>query len=679
MSFVSELRRRNVFRVGIAYAVLGWLLLQVTDVVVPILVLPDWVAKLVLFLLVLGLPVALFLAWAFELTPEGIKREDEVESGKSITRETGRKLDRTIIAILAIALAWSAWDRFGGQSDDAMQTATAPDSVRGIDKPVIAVLPFQATGSEDGGFLAAGLHDDLLTRLAKLGAFQVISRTSMMEYSGRKLNMRQIGEELGAGFILEGGVQARGGRVRVNAQLIHASDDEHLWAETYDRELTAVDLFDIQAELAVAIADGMRTTLSPEDRSVVDRVPTESLDAYNAYLRGLGVLRQSAWVGNKDDRDAVEAFEDAVRIDPNFALAWAFLATARSRVTGNEFEQGASDAALEALTRARELEPGLLEAELAWAEYLYRMRREYAHALEVLEGLGDRAAGSNYALSLKAYLNRRLGHFEEGYRLLLSVARLEPRNPRAYVDLVHFAIQLNDCAAARDHAATLLLLDPASPSARVRAAQVALECDGDAARAVVLLQDVDLTQVGDIPFIFNAALNAGDGAFFLQLIETFSQNEVTLIDIYEQLSLFAFHTWLEPDPAAAAAVLDRIAALIESTEKDDAAARTADFAAIMQAYSAARGDAGATRYWIEEHWRRYRAEAKGDVSDEGIVRFDNAWDLAFVGLHDAAVDELRVMLEQPGGYLFRFVDTTPVFDVLKNNPGYLELAARFGK
>lgn len=282
LSLVSELNRRNVFRVGIAYAVIGWLLLQITDVVVPILELPEWVARLVLFLLVLGLLPALVFAWAYELTPEGIKREREVDRNRSITRQTGRKLDKAIIAllVLVLVLAWSAWDRWTVPRTSVEKAPVAETQ----DKPpveaelVVAVLPFKASGSDDGGFLAAGLHDDLLTLLAKLGAYQVISRTSMMDYAGTTKNMRQIGEELRAGYILEGGVQARGGRVRINAQLIDAARDEHLWAETYDRELTAVDLFDIQAELARSIAEALHTTLSPEDEAVVYEVPTENLE-----------------------------------------------------------------------------------------------------------------------------------------------------------------------------------------------------------------------------------------------------------------------------------------------------------------------------------------------------------------------------------------------------------------
>jgi len=674
MSLVSELKRRNVFRVGIAYVVLGWLLLQVTDVVVPILDLPGWAARLVLFLLVIGLPLVLFFAWAYELTPEGIKRESDVERGRSITSRTGRKLDRAIIVVLAVALAWFAWDRFGPGSDEA----TLQPAGQAVALPVIAVLPFQATGSEDGGFLAAGLHDDLLTKLAKLGAFQVISRTSMMEYADRTRNMREIGEELGAGYILEGGVQARGGRVRVNAQLIHAADDEHVWAETYDRELTAVDLFDIQAELAVAIADAMQTTLSPADQSVVDMVPTDNLEAYNAYLRGLSTFQQSGWVGTQADRDAVTAFGEAVRLDPDFALAWAGLAMAWSRVTGNSFDQAASEKALDALARARELQPGLLEAELAWAEYQYRMQLEFAQALETLEALGDRIAGNAYALSLKAYLSRRVGRYEEGYQLLLAVARLEPRSAKTYVDLVSFAVHTDRCEAARNYSRTMLGLDPGSTTARARAAQVEIECDGDAARAARLLQGVDLVEIGDIPMLLVIALQARDKTLYLRVVNADRPNMPPYVDVYRQLNLVDFYTWLEPNPVEARAALARAGELIDEFEKDETIARSADFAGLKESYAAESGRADEVRHWVEEHRRRYRVEQKGDLLDEPMNHYSYAWDFVLVGLYDEAVEELRLMLERPGGRRFPFVDGTPVFDVLKDRPDYVALRERFG-
>ena len=217
MSILAELKRRNVFRVGVAYLVTAWVLLQIADVVFPALNLPAWSLTLITLLLAAGLVPVLIIAWAYELTPEGVKRESEVDRSQSITGETGRKLNIVTIIMVVVGAALLLTDRFVLGVPDG-RGRTSDD----IDVPTIAVLPFAATGSDDGGVLAAGLHDDLLTKLAKLGAFRVISRTSMMEYADRTKNMRQIGEELGAGYILEGSVQSVGERVRINAQLIDA-------------------------------------------------------------------------------------------------------------------------------------------------------------------------------------------------------------------------------------------------------------------------------------------------------------------------------------------------------------------------------------------------------------------------------------------------------------------------
>jgi TolB-like protein len=264
-----------VFRVAIAYLVAAWVLLQVADVLLPALRLPDWSITLVAVLLVLGFVPALIGAWAFELTPEGLRRESEVDRSASITRDTGRKLNIATIVLVLIGIALLAADRYlPGAAGPPAEPVAVTDTV-----PVIAILPFQATGSDDGGFLATGLHDDLLTMLHKIGAYRVLSRTSVMEYAETTKNMREIGAELGASHILEGGVQARGNRVRINAQLIDAAADEHIWADIYDEELTATNLFDIQARLATAIAEQLRRTLSPEDRAIMEEQPTENTEA----------------------------------------------------------------------------------------------------------------------------------------------------------------------------------------------------------------------------------------------------------------------------------------------------------------------------------------------------------------------------------------------------------------
>ena len=682
LSLVSELNRRNVFRVGIAYAVIGWLLLQITDVVVPILELPEWVARLVLFLLVLGLLPALVFAWAYELTPEGIKREREVDRNRSITRQTGRKLDKAIIAllVLVLVLAWSAWDRWTVPRTSVEKAPVAETQ----DKPpveaelVVAVLPFKASGSDDGGFLAAGLHDDLLTLLAKLGAYQVISRTSMMDYAGTTKNMRQIGEELRAGYILEGGVQARGGRVRINAQLIDAARDEHLWAETYDRELTAVDLFDIQAELARSIAEALHTTLSPEDEAVVYEVPTENLEAYSAYLRGLAAWELAAGIGGPPDRDAVAAFEEAVRLDPEFAQAWAWLSAAHTRVSRNLFQKEASDAALAALSRARELQPGLLEAEIAWAEYQYRQMQEYAQALETLDGLGERIAGHVYALSLKAYLHRRLGQYEEGYRTLQSVWRLEPRSPGTYFDLIAFALNIDDCEAARRHAETLLSLAGELPVARGYVAMYEVECNGDAGRAADLLRGEGWVDLGGLPIAFLAAFVTRDEDMVLDVLADWPSDPDPAFSIWEQLNYHIAYTYVVPDAALAERALDRAGELLETYGADPDQAASIDFSTLKRVYHSARGDAEETRRWIEEHRRRYFSQTKGDRLQVAQEHLWYAFELSQVGLYDEAVAELRVMLEEPGGYRFPFADVILIFDGLRSHPGYVALQEQYG-
>jgi TolB-like protein len=543
------------------------------------------------------------------------------------------------------------------------------------------VLPFKAIGSDDGGFLASGLHDDLLTRLAKLGVFRVISRTSMMEYVDTTKNMREIGEELGAGYILEGGVQARGTRVRINAQLIDAPADKHLWAEVYDRELTAADLFDVQAELAVAIADSLQTTLSSTDLAVVEDVPTQNLQAYNAYLRGLQGRETRTYVGPRE-RDSVDAFEEAVRLDPEFALAWARLSTARTQMSQGSNDPEIAEAALTALARARALQPGLLEAELAWAEYvyreyLYRVMWEYGQALEALEALGERVAGNIDAISLMAFLNRRLGRYEDGYRALLEASRMEPRMASNWASLASYAILLNDCEAAGRHAQKALALAPDSPDVRTKAAEYELECTGNAERASDLLNEVELTVFDSLQTAWSVALHERNYEWALSLAEI-EWSPGPLAPVFVQLQRATVFRNLGRNEAAAQSALEIAGARLAELEQNKELTESENYAAAKYSYLAMRGDATATRHWVEEHKRRFRVEFKGDRARESQNRLFYARVFATTGLHDEAVAELRTMLEEPGGHRFPFVDGFQVFDVLRDHPGYVELRERFG-
>jgi len=335
MSFVEELKRRNVFRVAIAYVVIAWLILQVGDTLAPALHLPGSVNSALAFFLILAFPLAIFLAWAYELTPEGLKKEQDIDRAKSTTHVTGRKLDYFIIVVLVLALGYFAWDKFilSTKREAALvetatraiteQVAVQPGDPQTTDRS-IAVLPFENISQlEENSPFTTGIHDDLLTQLAKISTLKVISRTSVLQYRGTTKTVPQIAAELGVAAILEGGVQRYGDKVRINVQLVDAQSDEHLWAETYDRELTALNVYAIQTEIAESITSALNSALSPEDRERLNKVPTESLDAYHSYLLGKQrmINRTSASL-----KQAADYFQTAVELDPGYALAYVGLA-----------------------------------------------------------------------------------------------------------------------------------------------------------------------------------------------------------------------------------------------------------------------------------------------------------------------------------------------------------------
>jgi len=370
LSLIKELKRRNVFKVGLAYAVTTWILLQLTDVVTGILSLPEWAPQLILLILLVGFIPALILAWAFELTPDGVKLESEVSRQESITPKTGRKLDYVIIISLGLSLGYFIWESRFEQKTTEYETAVAealvaepaieePEAqtvavVAEVDANSIAVLPFANRSADEGDiYFTDGIHDDLLTQLSKIEAFSVISRTSMMEYRDTTKNLRQIARELSVANIMEGSVQRAGDRVRINVQLIDAETDEHLWAEIYDRELTTNNLFDIQSEIAKAIATALRATLTDSELANVADVPTENVKAYDLYLQARNFLTSET---KAEYQTAVELYKEALLLDPGFKLAWIKLAEAQMT---NYWVYGGDPAdrksAQQAIEKAREI------------------------------------------------------------------------------------------------------------------------------------------------------------------------------------------------------------------------------------------------------------------------------------------------------------------------------------
>ena len=345
--FFAELKRRKVYRVAIAYAVLSWLLIQIATQTFPFFEIPTWAVRLVIVLLALGFPVALLFAWAFDLTPEGFKRTDDLD-----------EMQQRAAAAAA-------------RSTQARPVAPPEKS--------IAVLPFENLSDDmQNVYFADGIQDDVLSSLAKVADLKVISRTSVRQYRTGTRNLREIGQELGVAYILEGTVRRAGDRVRINAQLIDARTDLHIWNDTYDREIT--DLFAFQSELARRITFALRANLSPREKESLQMHPTADLAAYELFLRARDLFR---WSGSGDPREngecALRLLDEAIERDPQFALAHCLA----SRVHGELYWFG-YDRSRTRLTQAKiaadnalRLQPDLGDARLALAYYYYFGYRDY--------------------------------------------------------------------------------------------------------------------------------------------------------------------------------------------------------------------------------------------------------------------------------------------------------------
>jgi TolB-like protein/Tfp pilus assembly protein PilF len=423
----GELKRRNVIKVAIAYVIVAWLILQIGDTLGPALRLPDAVNTALAFFLILGFPLAVFFAWAFELTPDGLKKEKDVDRSESITNITGRKLDFAIIGILAIALVFFAsTHQWGSESE----RADSPYSAK-LGAQSIAVLPFVNRSNRDEDlFFTDGIHDDLLTQLAKINDLKVISRTSVMHYRNTDMRIPQIAQELGVATVLEGGVQRAGQRIRINAQLIDVATDQHIWAETYDREMTIANLFDIQTEITRQIVTAVRGQLTAEEQQVFVGAPTQSLEAYEAYLHARNLLTRSGY--NLDKYKAALPYaEEAVALDPNFTLAHLQIATIHARLVwmGYDVSPEREQAARTSLNKAAAiLNPESPELLAAQGEFLYRFEHDYPAALNAFRKSHAAMPGNTSVLARLGFTQRRVGLWEESVDSLLRSADLDPAN-----------------------------------------------------------------------------------------------------------------------------------------------------------------------------------------------------------------------------------------------------------
>ena len=476
--FFEELQRRKVYRVAAAYIVASGFLIQIASAAFPAWELPNWSLRLVIVLLLIGFPIALMLAWAYDITPQGIQ-------GTPKTPGINRR--RNLILLIAIAVIISASAGF----------LLLPRAVwQKIDKSV-AVLPFQNLSSDpDNAYFADGIQEEVLTRLAKIGDLKVISRTSTQGYQSEPGNLGEIAKQLGVANILEGSVQKAGDQVRVNVHLVNVQTGSQLWAETYDRKLS--DIFSVETEIAKGIAESLQAKLTGREEQALAAQPTNNPQAYDAYLRGLAFEARSNYSSDALYK-AIDFYDLAVRLDANFALAWARLSGLHALLYSNRRDTTAArrDAAKEALERARKLQPNSPETLLFTGYYQYWVLHDYALARAAFARVSKMLPGNSEVLYALAAIARSEGHWDESIAYWERGLALNPRNTALLTEVAFTYAALRQFPKAEELYDRALNILPNEISLMALKASI-YQAEGNLKEAAKLLEQVNAQTNSDV-------------------------------------------------------------------------------------------------------------------------------------------------------------------------------------
>ena len=514
-NFFSELKRRNVYKVAITYGVVAWLLLQAASILLPTFEAPPWVMKAFVVFIVFGFVISVMISWAFEATPEGLKRTADVppEVAAKLPTWSRRKFATFVIGVAIIAFGLLAYQflRPKAQAGLEGEAPATPNSTNGlagarpsISEKSIAVLPFEnLSDDKSNAYFTEGIQDEILTRLSKIAALKVISRTSTMKYKSAPDNLRDVGKQLGVAHIVEGSVQKIANAVHVNVQLIRAATDEHLWAESYNRKLD--DVFGVEGEVASAIADQLNAKLTGAEQKAVAEKPTQNLAAYDAYLRGLAIERQR--YGYEAYAAASAEYAGAVKLDPNFALAWARLAVLKSFLNFNRIDPdvNSAESVKEAADKASRLQPDLAEAWVAQGAYRYRVQRDFAGALQAYEEARKRLPNSALVYQYLGFVQRRLGQWAEAEPNYKKAAELDPQNFQLFAseggEYFGYLRRYDEAHAAFDRA---LEISPGEPNALAGKATL-FQLQGRLPEAAAMLARIPADSTED--FVIGARVN----------------------------------------------------------------------------------------------------------------------------------------------------------------------------
>jgi len=681
---LTELKRRNVIRMAGLYLVGAWLLIQVASTLLPAFDVPGWALRGLVIVLALGFVPALIVAWLFELTPQGLKRDDEVKPEESIAPQTARRMDRTIIVVLIIALLYFAFDKFvlaprrettAGVSMQKQESAVGdatPADVPGARS--IAVLPFEnLSADKDNEYFASGMQDMILTKLSEIGELRVVSRTSTEKYKSHPDNLKTIAQELGVARIVEGSVQKAGSKVLINVQLIDVATDRHLWAQAYTRTLD--DIFGVEGEVATMIAEALKTRLTPAEAAAVAKVPTQNQQAYEAYLKAKYYVHNANRTYDRDElMRAVPLLQQAVQQDPRFGKAYSLLALVYIKLRGHVQEQQA------AARKALEIDPNDADA-LDQMAFLHGELGEHDKAIEFIERAMRSEPRSDHVQSAAGWTYAFAGRFEESAKAFARLVEIDPASSTAYAFQASPLMQLRRYAQARDVLRAGLARDPDNMALLTTLADVEIFGGGDMHAARNLLQSTTQTIERSIPLAgewYVVDLLARDYPAALAVLEqapggVFTQSQFT--KAHYQARVFqaqgdtkrAHNAWVE----AREQMRTRI-----KTDPD-----TAPLHASLAIALAGSGDCGEA---LGEARLAVQLEPVARNAVLGPHRLDaQARVSTRCGRVDEAIDQLRHLLQIPAGEVISTaslrldpdwdpIRTDPRFEALLKQPADLE-------
>jgi len=662
--FLEELKRRKVYRVAIAYVVASWALAQGLAQVLPVFDIPNSVIRSVIALLLIGFPVVLVLAWVFDVTPQGIR----ATPAPSVPIARRR---RNLIMLIAIGVSISA-----GAGFFLLPRASA----RKIDKS-IAVLPFENLSEEKtNAFFADGMQDEILTNLARIADLKVISRTSVMQYkSGIARNLREIGQQLGVAHVVEGSVQRSGNRVRVNAQLVDARTDRHLWGQTYDRDLA--DVFAIQSEIAKSIADQLEAKLSPIEKDAIERPPTTDVTAFDLYTRAknLCLTAFGSSTTKANFLQAADLLNHAVVRDPSFFQAYCLLAMAHGGVyfVGFDHTPARLAQAESAIQAASRLQPSAGETHLARAQNLYWGYLDYDGALTELEVAAQGLPNDPRVVGLKGYIERRQGRWEESIRDLKRAIELDPHNILTLQQTAQTYQGLRLYVDEKSLLARVLAFEPNDAVTKVQHAFVELDSKADTQPLHQVIESIRTTNPAGIPSIANnwlvCALVERDRTAAENALTAFSESPITFGSaenvLFNRLFVEGVIARITKDEDRARSAF--IAARAEQEKIIQAQPNYGPALCVLGLIDAALGRR-------EEALREGRRAVdllpieKDQVGGNVMAKY-LAMIAAWLGDKDLACEQLAIALRRPSDLSYGQLKLMPFWDPLRGNPQFEKL------